>query len=342
MSRLGSVQAITLLVSHIANVASKLRPGRDIITLRFTKEKKYFPPFCMLYLGIAVRQIRLKSKVFIVYDNTDVDWLGYAKKFGFFELQSETPANDLKFIEREAFMPIQNIAVPDISIDDNEVHASEVVRMQAISDNLASRLLQKQSGNTFDTLSYLCREILRNIIEHSYSSRMYYCAQFYPQKDIVSVVIADEGEGVRSSLNENPDLSISSDREALKQAILPGMSGRSHKYTSRNSAGHIYANSGYGLFMTRRICETSGDFLIASGDAGVSTTAAGITHYDKVRFDGTILRLSINLAKVSSIDRNLEVFRREALTMKSVANAIGKVTPSVASTMIRLPLERNK
>ena len=268
--------------------------------------------------------------------------MGYAKKFGFFELQSETPANNLDFLERENFMPIQNIAVPDVAIDDNDIHAAEVVRMQSISDNLAQRLLQKSTGNDFDTLSYLCREILRNIIEHSYSNRMYYCAQYYPSNELVSVVIADEGEGIRSSLNENPNLSIETDREALKQAILPGKSGRSHKYTNKNSVGHIYANSGYGLFMTRRICETAGSFLILSGEAGISSNMDGVVHYDKMNFGGTILNLNIHLSKVSSISANLEKFRREGLAIQSVAKQLGKVSPSVASTMIRLPIEQNK
>lgn len=246
----------------------------------------------------------------------------------------------LEFAERENFMPIQNIIVPDVSIDDNDVHAEEVLRMQKIGDNLARRLLQKGSGNSFATLSYLCREILRNIVEHSYSSRMYYCAQYYPSKNRVSVIIADEGEGIRSSLNEDPNLNILTDREAIKNAILPGVSGRAHKYTRRNSVGHIYVNSGFGLFLTRRICETSGNFVIASGAAGISITANELRHYNNICFDGTIIRLGLDLTKVPSIEENIQIFRREAETIRSVVSKIGKVSPSAASTMIRLPLSR--
>ena len=250
--------------------------------------------------------------------------------------------NELKFAERDNFMPIQNLGVPDVSIDDDDVHAAEVTRMQVIGDNLSSRLLQTTSGNSFKTLSYLCREILRNIVEHSYSKRMYYCAQYYPSKKRVSVIIADEGEGVRSSLNEAPNINILTDREALKEAILPGVSGRAHKYTKRNSVGHDFANSGFGLFLTRRICESNGNFLIASGSAGISTTAQDLRHYDNVCFDGTIIRLGLDLTRVAKIEESINIFRREAETIKSVATKLGVVSPSAASTMIRLPIYRNK
>lgn len=85
LTQLDTAHAITSLVKHISRVADKGTAGKDVITLKFPDEYLYFPPFSMVYLGIAVRQIRKKTGIYIVYDNTDADWLGYAKKFGFFD-----------------------------------------------------------------------------------------------------------------------------------------------------------------------------------------------------------------------------------------------------------------
>ena len=153
---------------------------------------------------------------------------------------------------------------------------------------------------------------------------------------MVEVVVADEGEGVLEGLNQNPKLILTDDKDAIKFAILPGMSGRSHKYMGRRSSGHIYANSGYGLFLTQRICSNAGNFLMISNSHGVSISGDRVEHLPHVCFRGTIVRLSIDLSKVDGIADMIETYRDLAEEIIQKNKKLEKISPSAASMMLRL------
>jgi len=256
---LRSPQGVTRLINNIYFHLTNPDYTATEINLVFSTKSQFFPPFSMLFLALSIKQMHDEFEIPITFSNYQQDWLGYACHMGFFQLAGFDYGKKVGEAKGgENYLPLIASSVPDINIDIDALHAAEVERMQDIGDDLAKRLLKTNEGEAFKTLSYLCREILRNVVEHSYSDMMYYSAQYFPKGKFVEVVVADEGEGVREGLNQNPKLYLTDDRDAVKFAVLPGMSGRSHKYSSKRSSNHIYANSGYGLFLTQKICSNAG------------------------------------------------------------------------------------
>ena len=90
----------------------------------------------------------------------------------------------------------------------------------------------------------------------------------------MEVAILDVGLGVRHGLRNNPDLNITSDRDALHLALLPGISGKMYRGVKRRS-NDAWQNSGFGLYMTSRICRAGGSFFIASSGAGMLLDSGG-------------------------------------------------------------------
>ena len=234
--------------------------------LNFTFEDKFFfDPFAFLFLGLVLKNIREEFGNISHFENPEK--AGYGANIGFFKLVGFDYGRDVGESEgNENYLPITCLDIPDENIDIDEVHTEVVDRMQALGEDFAKRLLKVEDGEAYDALAYFCREILRNVIEHSYSDTLYYAAQAY-KNNKVQVVIADEGDGLLESLNNNPKLMLENDKEAVEHALMAGMSGRAHKYSGSRSSNHAYKNSGYGLYLTKEICSKSGDFVIISNSA---------------------------------------------------------------------------
>jgi hypothetical protein len=197
-------------------------------------------------------------------------------------------------------------------------------------------LLQDDKGNLNSALSYSIREIIRNVVEHSRSSVVGYCAQYWPTRNRVEVGIVDNGQGIRGGLSGNPYLNLESDRHAILMSMIPGVSGVTYK-GSHNNQYDVWENTGYGLYMTSRICQRGGGFLISSGDSAVELRNNQKFEY-KCQFEGTAIRMEINTNRIGSIEENLRRFRVEgAATAKDIDGA-NDVDPDRASHLLRINL----
>jgi hypothetical protein len=141
--------------------------------------------------------------------------------------------------------------------------------VEEVSKHLA-RMLCNEEGAIYDTLAYSLRELMRNAVEHSNARQFGICAQHWPSKNRVEVAILDRGIGLQASLRHNPHLDVSDDKRAVNYALMPAVSGKAFK-GARKQRGN-WANSGFGLYMTSRICRNGGTFFIASGETGMLIT----------------------------------------------------------------------
>jgi anti-sigma regulatory factor (Ser/Thr protein kinase) len=180
------------------------------------------------------------------------------------------------------------------------------------AERLATVLTRSDSGDLQDTLAYSIREILRNVVEHSEADEIVFSAQFWPTKHQVEVVVADQGIGLAKSLIENPKLDIATDEEALKQAIMPGVSSKAWRRGRRHDE---WANSGYGLFMTERLCSLGGTFALISG-TGILHRRAELTTIKPFRWHGTVVILQLDTSKLDSLSRRLSDFRDEGAAIE--------------------------
>ena len=146
---------------------------------------------------------------------------------------------------------------------------------------------------------------------------------------MVELSILDQGVGIQKTLSRNPHLEIRGDEDALRLAIKPGISGRAY-VGGPKLRSDVWANSGYGLFMTSQICAKGGSFAVCSGDRGLSLSADGEKVFD-VGFSGTAIRLCIYVPELRALNEALAEFSRHGEELAGqVANSRG-MTASLSS-----------
>lgn len=207
-------------------------------------------------------------------------------------------------------------------------------RIEAESKRLASILCNGNEGDLFDTLSYSIRELMRNVIEHSMAKSFGFCAQYWPTKNRVEVAILDRGIGLRQSLSSNPHIDTSTDKNAINYALMPAVSGKAFKGSRVKQKGH-WANSGFGLYMTSRICRNGGNFFITSGDTGLLITdkAEGKQYFEN-SFTGTAIRMVVKTKELKNLNNSLEKYRRDGYEIQRQYQEIVNIDPSSASLML--------
>lgn len=164
-------------------------------------------------------------------------------------------------------------------------------------------------------LSYIIGELVRNVLEHSFSEDgAVVAAQYYKDSNRISFAICDTGIGLWKSLQLwHPR----TDKDALRLALTPGVSGTTLKL------GGTADNAGAGLFFIKSIAKISrGYFVIMSGNSSYTLlkTRPDIKnklnsdpfedHYvlsDKIsRFDGTLVAVDLKLDNTPEFQKLLD------------------------------------
>ena len=113
-------------------------------------------------------------------------------------------------------------------------------------------------------VNYTLIELLRNVVQHS-NSRVggLAAAQYFPKSELVQVVVADFGVGLRATLLPRyPE--IKEDINAIRLAMLPHVSGTFAPAAYNSMAD----NAGLGLFFIRQIAtRAGGHFFLCSGNS---------------------------------------------------------------------------
>lgn len=233
----------------------------------------------------------------------------------------------------KTYIPIEILSCKTIedAAYDNGVEVGDEVESEC--RKMAKVLSGKDSGDLYDYLTYSFRELMRNVIEHSGSSQLGYCAQYWPSKRRVELAIIDRGIGLMSSLKSNPHIDSSDDKKAMNYALMPAVSGKAYKGARKQSGNWV--NSGFGLYMTNRICRNGGSFFIASGKTGMllSDIGDGKRYYD-CDFQGTAARMVIKTENIGHLNDCLEQYRREGYEIQKQYRELVRIDPSAASLML--------
>lgn len=108
--------------------------------------------------------------------------------------------------------------------------------------------------------SYILREIMRNVPEHSDATNWNLVC--YKNKNELAFKISDKGITIKESLNRNPRFDIINDTSAVAFAIKPGVT-RSYKRDPLRD--DVWQNSGFGLYMVSSLMKKLGYFELKSG-----------------------------------------------------------------------------
>jgi len=327
-----------VLVPSDVDIARYLGFGRDLFELPSSDayefdfgQVSFVSPGWLLSVGSALRDFRAhrpgaKRKA------TNYKHLGYAAHVGFFKFFGLTyglaPA---QAGGSDTYVPIreQDVAALKASAAERRMHPGEVVEEEA--RRLATLLTREEQGPLVDTLTYSLREIVRNVVEHSDSETYSVAAQYWPQSGAAELAVVDRGCGILQSLKENPKLSVSSDLDALKLAVLPGISSKAWR---RGRSDDAWANSGYGLFMTQRLASRGGRFTLVSGDSGVAIEGSALTEI-KSHSPGTLVVLRLRTTALRDLTEQLSTFRQEGREIAKKVGGADRLGPSLASQLLQ-------
>jgi hypothetical protein len=157
-----------------------------------------------------------------------------------------------------------------------------------IFNSIMSVLIRNSvNENLLIGLDFCIWEIIDNTINHSessfsYNGKGFVCAQFYPYRHEIRLIIADSGIGIHKSLTIHPNTKYAnlSEEEALRKSIQRGIT---------NSEG-----MGFGLWATAELIKNNnGRLIIHSGNYQLDTKSDDLVKKSP-NWEGTYTFISIN------------------------------------------------
>lgn len=287
---------------------------------------KMATPFGMLLIGASLRRWREVDrkrggqKQFRLIGVSTDDYMNY---MGFWTSISDKE-NSTERKVRKSHVPISRMRVADVLAESRRRSMPPSNIMSNLSAELAELLLQEGESTLNETIAYSIQELLRNAVDHSESESLWYCAQFWPSKDIVELAILDEGRGILNSLLENETLAPKSESEAIQLSLKQGVS-RINFDKIKDSE-----NSGVGLFVLCELAKQSGSLFVLSNGTGILLEDGGSTEY-LTTSKGVAVRLRIRPSAVGD-----SLFK----TLQYVRSGVkpDRMTPSMFARMQRIGL----
>ena len=318
----------TLSALRLLSLISKAAETRNVV-LNFARQP-VLEPFGMLLLSCLGRTLRASG---VKFQLQNVDKYSYAAHIGFLEQFDESYCsigNGARGNDR--YIVIRAITRAELNA---EAIAANIAYMGDAIDKFATRLAKlltqsDEGGVLVNALTHCLREIIRNSYEHSGSDEILVCAQYRQTANRVDLAFADSGVGVLRTLRRNRGVSVESHTDALKVALMPGISGT---LTTRWDDSNPWANSGYGLFMTHRICREGGVFSICSGDSLLSISGGQFIERQMPEV-GTVVGISVVLDQLMKLNKSgLNDLAAEGSEIRKALK--GKiVTPKMAATIL--------
>ena len=277
---------------------------------------EFSTPYGMLFLAQSIREFRRKhhstKKDFEVIENnpTRYEPCRYMKHVGFFRDAGFNFGKEAGEARRSTtYIPITEITFQKFYESYEDPH--ELLEQEA--EKLATLLVPDEQATEYrKVLQYVIFEALRNAMEHSDADCVRICGQRWDGSS-AEIAILDAGIGVLESLNRNTLYSaLNSERDALRKAVEEGVS---RSLISKKNNKTAWDNSGYGLYMLKKICEKSGSLLLVSNGATLTISEGedDIEGYSEIT--GTSLKIAINLnelLKLGSLHENLKRYREES------------------------------
>lgn len=313
--------------------AVEAQGGNDIVRIDFSRMGR-IEPFTMVYVAKFIRNFNYRFKETTVrcggFKNKT-----YAANMAFFRAFGLKHGNEPSHkVGNNRFVPFTILRVKTIVDEAMEEWEQEQQVIERKSEQLAKILSQECSGKLFDALTFSIREIMRNVFEHSESKSIEYCAQYWPSYNRVEISIADSGLGLRESLSKNPHIDASNDADAIQQALMPAISSKNYEGAIIDTSDPWH-NSGFGLYMSSRLCRLGGNFTICSGDHGIRLDKNGKTHLELGhQCKGTVVRMVLNTAKLTELETMLSRFRDQGYERAKQIKGVGVYSASAASLML--------
>ena len=296
---------------HDLETSEALNLGKDLLKpnpdeqVDIIIDSGWSRPFGMAYTACVLKQFRKRCpEVNFRMSPIMNSGLRYAANMGFFQMVS--PKLSIGKAPGEAHgnrhcIPLTILDFEKFHPDGLPYYFDDEVenKIEEESSRLATILTDNDKELNF-LFTYLIREILRNIPEHSDCTKSIICGQAWPRTNKAEIAIIDEGKGVFESLSSNPYYHdrIYDNSDALDWATTPGISAAYNPNKKRTRNISDWANSGFGLYMVKEICkEMNGSFLIASGGDYLKEDK-NRAKSGKTNITGTAIEIIVDTGKV--------------------------------------------
>lgn len=307
---------------------------RDEYVLNFSRTRTV-TPFGMLLVSTEIRQFK-QMHTGVSFICVNHEHMTYAAHMGFFRAFGTAFGKEPGHAAgSKNYIPITffRTDVLEREAAQRGLDVGDVVESE--SKRLTETLLGEDDGDTFETMSYSIREMMRNVVEHAHAEAITICSQYWPSKGRAEVAILDRGIGLRESIKNNPHIDAYDDRSAINYALMPAVSGKAFKGARPQRGRGPWNNSGFGLYMTSRICRNGGNFFVASGDTGTLLTAgSGGKRVFKMALPGTAIRMTIRTDQVAELKDRLAQYREEGFEIQKKYRETVSIDPSSASLML--------
>lgn len=314
----GSIRALAAFSKRLSELPEKESLLIDASGVNFLK------PTCMILLAKVCRTRGRKFK------NETVSYLGleklsYANNLGFSEaLNLEGNPFPQGAFGGERYIPLSVMSLDDLEADRIREGDELGDAIERRSRDIAQIVSQDRSEELRETLSRSFCEIFRNCFEHGGAQSAVFCAQYWPNLDVVEICVADRGIGVCESLNESKYTKPKTDKEALAFSLMPGVSSKAWRHKKKRPAQRsVWDNAGYGLFFAHQLFGKLGHFYIASGNSSLYLNSEKYLSFP-CTIEGTLVSMQMSLSDEKRIvgalkeTRDLAARVKERLGVKSL------------------------
>lgn len=282
----------------------------------------------MLLTAAAIRQFRSERSLTpqqtqLIYNDSN-DYR-YACHMGFFQAagfaQGKAPG---EAPGSTSYLPLKKFNIAELTRAAFE--SGRLTEQGDIIENEAKRLSQVLAQGQCEfqqLLQYLLREAIRNIPEHAETNEVWLCGQYWQNRDLAEIAILDEGIGIFNSLSRNyvHRKYITSNEEALRWALKPGVSVSFDPAKGQKNNNDVWANSGFGLYMISEICKATGGWLtFVSGD-DCMRVYQNTSSMNKAHYKGTSLGIRVKPSMITNcqaiINDAMAKGEKEAKNIKS-------------------------
>lgn len=285
-------------------------------------------PFGLLYAIATLRELRARFEdIPFQMRIGNSNGVSYAAHMGFFKSVSmsiEYGKEPGAVQGNDNYIPITMIDTSDLQRQaisrGNFWELGQIIEME--SKRLATILSQGNNELTI-LLTYIIREMIRNVPEHAETNVVWLCGQHW-RDGTAEIAIMDEGIGILKSLQKNRvhRQYINDDLAALQSCVKAGIS------QAFNPQGHPrddseWSNSGYGLYVVSRLCSyLNGSFCIASGCNYLHIDAKESVRVGGTFMNGTAVKMTMSIDKLTDANRAIMQIAQEGQEQaKEIRNA---------------------
>lgn len=299
-----------LRLKHGLEIARKMQGLEKQDYVFHFKEKIYLTPSGALLVALALKNLNESSSI----ELTGIESNSYAKTMRFFNtIDSEYGCNNNKKTGR--YIPITRYSEKDIRTNEfQDLKIDKNTNIERIALDLSKILLQQDEeviGEGEKALSYILREVLRNIPEHAKTNDMWICAQYWEKERRVEVAIADEGIGIFESIRSNMNYvsDVKSNEGALEYVLYPGVS-ESFTKNKKKELGE-WDNSGFGLYVIKRLCEETGGIFCIASQNDYLLIEDSKQEKGKTNFNGTFISISLRVDRLEEVSELIKKIVKE-------------------------------